>query len=141
MSGHSSRSRHPINNQEVWNETAVSAVLRAILDDNDEPDGNDGQPLLGLRKLDPLPTLADEKRFLESAQQAFWKGWQLGTEPEVQVATFFSNHLSNGVMKYFSEAGRLGEAAKFFEPLYKKDPEVGAVLARAYLGTGVLSIC
>ncbi|KAJ3044657.1 hypothetical protein HK097_001414, partial [Rhizophlyctis rosea] len=127
--------RHPINNQEVWNETAVSAVLRAILDDNDEPDGNDGQPLLGLRKLDPLPTLADEKRFLEAAQQAFWKGWQLGTEPEVQVATFFSNHLSNGVMKYFSEAGRLGEAAKFFEPLYKKDPEVGAVLAKAYLGT------
>src|SRR5687768_5796960 len=56
--------RHPISNVGLWNETAVSGVLRAILDDNDEPDGNDGQPLLGLRKLDPLPTLADEKQFL-----------------------------------------------------------------------------
>ncbi|KAJ3281637.1 hypothetical protein HK104_011356 [Borealophlyctis nickersoniae] len=127
--------RHPISNTDIWNETFVSAVLRAILDDNDEPDGNDGQPLLGLRKLDPIPTLAAEKKFLEAAQAEFWKGWQLGTEPEVQVATYFSNHLSNGIMKYFSEAGRLGEAAKFFEPLYEKDAEVGAALARAFLGT------
>lgn len=64
-------------------------------------------------------------------------GWQLGTEPEVQVATYFSNHLTNGLMKYFGEAGRLGDAAKFFESLYKKDWEVGAVLAKAYLAHGM----
>ncbi|KAJ3102197.1 hypothetical protein HDU96_009714 [Phlyctochytrium bullatum] len=126
--------RHPISNPAIWQETAVSSILRSILDDNDEPDGNDGQPLLGLRKLDPLPTLAMERRFLDMARQEFWKGWQLGTEPEVQVATYFSNHLTNGIMKYFSECGRLEEAAKFFEPLFEKDPEVGAVLAKAYLG-------
>ncbi|KAJ3219428.1 hypothetical protein HDU67_001259 [Dinochytrium kinnereticum] len=127
--------KHPIANNAIWQETAVSSVLRSILDDNDEPDGNDGQPLLGLRKLDPLPTLALEKRFLEMARLEFWKGWQLGTDPEVQVATYFSNHLTNGIMKYFGECGRLEEAAKFFEPLFEKDPEVGAVLARSYLGT------
>ncbi|KAJ3077731.1 hypothetical protein HK102_005007, partial [Quaeritorhiza haematococci] len=143
--------RHAISNPAIWQETAVSAVLRAILDDNDEADGNDGQPLLGLRKLDPLPTPAAERRFLEMAKGEFWKGWQLGTEPEVQVATFFSNHLTNGVLKYFSESGRMSEAVKFFEPhilfhalnlygcfqtiLYLKDPEVGAVLAKACLGT------
>ncbi|TPX48802.1 hypothetical protein SeMB42_g02457 [Synchytrium endobioticum] len=127
--------KHPIANPAIWQETAVSAVLRAMLDDNDEADGNDGSPLLGLRKLDPLPTLALEKRFLDIAGAEFWKGWQLGTEAEVQVATYFSNHLTNGIMKYFGQANRLGEAAKFFETLYKKDPEVGAVLAKSLLGT------
>ena len=46
----------------------MSSVLRAILDDNFEPDGNDGRPLLGLRKLDALPSLAAEKRFLDAVE-------------------------------------------------------------------------
>jgi hypothetical protein len=62
-------------------------------------------------------------------------GWQLGTEPEVQVATVFSNHLTNAIMRYFSDSGRLSEAADFFKLLIDKDPEVAAVLARSYLGT------
>jgi Chs5-Arf1p-binding protein BUD7/BCH1 len=151
--------RYPISNPAIWQETFVSAVLRAILDDNDEADGNDGQPLLGLRKLDPLPTIAIEKRFLEAAATEFWKGtkpiyppcymalifksiigWQLGTDPEVQVATYFSNHLTNGIMKYFGENGRLDQAAKFLQPLYEKDAEVGAVLAKAYIGNGIAFI-
>ncbi|KAI8819368.1 Chs5p-Arf1p-binding proteins-domain-containing protein [Fimicolochytrium jonesii] len=127
--------RHSIDNAAMWQETHVSAVLRAILDDNDEADGNDGEPILGLRKFDALPTLAAEKRFLEAASGEFWKGWQLGTDPEVQNATFWSNHLTNGVSDYFKEAGRTGEGAKFFQPLYEKDAEVGAVLARSYLDT------
>ncbi|KAJ3388902.1 hypothetical protein HDU84_009316 [Entophlyctis sp. JEL0112] len=118
----------------IWQETYVSAILRAILDDNDEPDGNDGNPILGLRKMDPLDSKSAEKRFLEAAASEFWKGWQLGTIPEVQVATFFSNHLTNGVMKYFRDAGRLHDSAKFFEPMYQIDPEVGAVLATSYFG-------
>ncbi|KAJ3063555.1 hypothetical protein HDU98_000672 [Podochytrium sp. JEL0797] len=126
--------KHRITNPAVWQEAYVSAILRAILDDNDEPDGNDGNPILGLRKMDPLDTLNAEKRFLEAAALEFWKGWQLGTNPEVQIATYFSNHLTNGIMKYFKEAGRLHQAAKFFEPLFAKDPEVGAVLAASYFG-------
>ena len=65
---------HPISNPEIWQETFVSGVVRALLDDNDEADGNDGNPLMGLRKLDPIPTLAMEKRFLEAAHLEFWKG-------------------------------------------------------------------
>ncbi|KAI8611981.1 Chs5p-Arf1p-binding proteins-domain-containing protein [Chytriomyces sp. MP71] len=126
--------KHRITNPAIWQETYVSAVLRAILDDNDEPDGNDGNPILGLRKLDPLDTLNAEKRFLEAAAAEFWKGWQLGTNPEVQIATYFSNHLTNGIVKYFREGGRLDKAAKFFEGLFVKDPEVGAVLASSYFG-------
>ncbi|KAJ3084081.1 chaps-domain-containing protein [Rhizoclosmatium globosum] len=126
--------KHKITNPAIWQETYVSAVLRAILDDNDEPDGNDGNPILGLRKMDPLDTLNTEKKFLEAAALEFWKGWQLGTNPEVQIATYFSNHLTNGIMKYFRDGGRLDQAAKFFEPLFAKDAEVGAVLAASYFG-------
>ncbi|KAJ8323647.1 bud site selection protein [Batrachochytrium dendrobatidis] len=127
--------RHPITNVAIWQEAFVSAVLRAILDDNDEPDGNDGHPLLGLRKIDPLQTLGAEGRFLEAAAVEFWKGWQLGSQPEVQVATPFSNHLTNGIFSYFQNAGRLSEAAKFFADLDSRDPDVAAILAKAYLGT------
>lgn len=56
------------------------------MDDNDEPEGNDGNPLLGLRKLDPLPTLLAEKRFLETAASQFWKGGCL-----TLLFFFFSN--------------------------------------------------
>lgn len=38
-------------------------------------------------------------------------------------------------MKYFTESGRLSEAASFFEKLLDKDPEVATVLAKAYIGT------
>lgn len=33
-------------------------------------------------------------------------GWQLGSDPEVQVATVVNNHLTSGIMKYFGEAFR-----------------------------------
>ncbi len=59
----------------------------------------------------------------------------MGTEPEVQVATVFSNHLTNAILKYFTESGRLLEGAAFFKPLLEKDPEVAAILSRSYLGT------
>ena len=65
--------RHSINNTAaIWQETYVSAVLRAIHDDQNKPGT---QPLLGLRKLDPLPTVKSERRFLDSAAAEFFKGF------------------------------------------------------------------
>jgi len=87
-----------------------------------------------LRKLDAIKNLESEKRFLEAASAEFWKSWQLGTEPEVQVATYVSNHLSNGLMKYFGNSYRYDIAAKFFEQLAEKDPEVTVLLAKSYIG-------
>jgi len=126
--------RHPITNNSLWQETYISGVLRAIMDDNDEPDGNDGNQLRGLRKLDAIKTLESERRFLEAAYSEFWKSWQLGTEPEVQVATYVSNHLSNGLLKYFGDSYRYDIASEFFKPLASKDPEVSVLLAKSYFG-------
>ncbi len=66
-------------------------------------------------------------------------GWQLGTDPHVQVATYFNNHLTNGIYKYFADAGRFADAAAFFRPLADRDPEVAALVARACIENGILS--
>lgn len=125
--------RQVISGDKIWQELFLSSLLRAILDDSDEPESAEAGFVVGLRKLDPFTNPSVEKRFLEAAKDEFWKGWQLGTDPEVQIATYFSNHLSNGLVKYFVGSGRVGEATKFFEELYPTEPEVGALLANMYL--------
>lgn len=61
-------------------------------------------------------------------------GWQLGSDPEIQVATVISNHLTAGIMKYFGDSYRLQHAANLFEKLVDKEPEVAALLAKSYIG-------
>lgn len=61
-------------------------------------------------------------------------GWQLGSDPEIQVATVVSNHLTAGILKYFGEAGRYEQAVNLFEKLYAREPEVAALVAQAYIG-------
>jgi hypothetical protein len=68
-------------------------------------------------------------------------GWQLGSDPEIQVATVISNHLTAGIMKYFGDAYRLQHAANLFEKLVDKEPEVAALLARSYIGMSTSSQC
>ena len=64
----------------------------------------------------------------------FLVGWQVGSDPEIQVATVVSNHLTAGVMKYFGDSGRWQQAANLFEKLAAKEPEVASLLARSYIG-------
>ena len=61
-------------------------------------------------------------------------GWQVGSDPEVQVATVVSNHLTSAVMKYFGDSGRYQHAANLFEKLLPREPEVASLLARSYVG-------
>lgn len=61
-------------------------------------------------------------------------GWQLGSEPEIQVATVVSNHLATGLMKYFGDAARFGPLINLFEKLVVKEGEVACLLAQSYLG-------
>ncbi|KAI8975422.1 Chs5p-Arf1p-binding proteins-domain-containing protein [Mycotypha africana] len=114
---------------DIWQETYVSAILRAILYSDDTY-----YRLAGYRKVDPINTLAAEEKFLEAVEALFWNGWRLGSRPEIQVATAVHNHLTDGVMKYFSDSSRFSPAIDMFQRLYTQDPEVGALLARAYLG-------
>lgn len=78
--------------------------------------------------------MAAESRFLEAVEALFWKGWQLGCRPEIQVATPVYNHLTDGVLQYFSQSSRYEPAIRLFSKLHKQDPEIGSLLAACYLG-------
>lgn len=114
---------------EIWQETYVSALLRAILYSDDPT-----YFLEGYRKLDPITNPEDELRFLQAAEALFMKGWQVGSDPEIQVATVVSNHLTAGIIKYFGDSGRWQQVANLFEKLTAKEPEVASLLARSYIG-------
>ncbi|CAK5272060.1 unnamed protein product [Mycena citricolor] len=114
---------------EMWQETYVSALLRAILYSDDPTYALDAY-----RKLDPITTPEGELRFLAAAEALFLKGWQVGSDPEIQVASVTTNHLTAGLMKYFGVSGRFQQVANLFEKLSVKEPEVTSLLARAYVG-------
>jgi hypothetical protein len=129
----------------MWQETYVSALLRAILYSDDPTYWLDAY-----RKLDPITTGEGEVRFLQAVEALFMKGasllfltrarshshtgWQVGSDPEIQVATVVSNHLTAGVMKYFGASGRYQPAANLFEKLAVREPEVASLLAKSYIG-------
>lgn len=119
----------------MWQETYLSAILRAILQSEDN---NNRMP--GLRQLEPIPDAAAEKRFFEAAEQLFFRGWLLGSNPETQVPTIVNNHLTAAILKYCKESFRFDLAVAFFEKLVKKEPEIASLLAQAYIGTGMLFV-
>ncbi|RPD57000.1 chaps-domain-containing protein [Lentinus tigrinus ALCF2SS1-7] len=114
---------------EIWQETFLSALLRAILYSDDPT-----YWLEAYRKLDPITNPEGELRFLQAAEALFMKGWQVGSDPEIQVATVVSNHLTAAIMKYFGDSGRYQYAANLFEKITAKEPEVASLLAKSYLG-------
>ncbi|TFY80973.1 hypothetical protein EWM64_g3038 [Hericium alpestre] len=114
---------------EIWQETYLSAILRAILYSDDPT-----YYLDAYRRLEPIATPEAEIRFLQAAEALFMKGWQVGSDPEIQVATVVSNHLTAAIMKYFGDSGRYQHAANLFEKLTVKEPEVASLLAKSYIG-------
>lgn len=66
-------------------------------------------------------------------------GWQVGSDPEIQVASVVSNHLTAGIMKYFGDSFRFQQAANLFEKVSVREPEVASLLARSYIGMSELT--
>ncbi|KAA1478157.1 chaps-domain-containing protein [Dentipellis sp. KUC8613] len=114
---------------EIWQETYLSAILRTILYSDDPT-----YYLDAYRRLEPISTPEAELRFLQAAEALFLKGWQVGSDPEIQVATVVSNHLTAAIMKYFGDSGRYQFAANLFEKLTVREPEVASLLAKSYIG-------
>ncbi|KAI7824830.1 Chs5p-Arf1p-binding proteins-domain-containing protein [Gamsiella multidivaricata] len=114
----------------IWQETYVTAMLRSVLYSDDV-----NYRIPGFRKLDPIPDVDAENRFFEAAEQLFFKGWLLGSSPEIQVPTIVNNHLTAAIMKYCQESFRYDLGVKFFERLFKREPEVASLLAQSYIGT------
>jgi hypothetical protein len=64
-------SRHEAT-PEMWTETYLSAILRAIRYADDA-----SYRLAGYRKLDPITTIEGESRFLKAAEELFFQGESL----------------------------------------------------------------
>ena len=60
-------------------------------------------------------------------------GWQLGSDPEIQVPNLVSNHLTSGLLQYIKTTGRYASGINLFEKLRERDPEICSLLARVYI--------
>lgn len=60
-------------------------------------------------------------------------GWQLGSDPEIQVPNIVSNHLTSGLLSYIQTTGRYASGINLFEKLRMRDAEVSSLLARIYI--------
>lgn len=112
----------------MWLETYLCSVLRALLYSDDS-----NYRLDGWRKLNPIPDLDMEAKFLDAVETLFSSSWQLGSEPDIQIATVVTNHLTTALLKYFNYTGRFESALNLFEKLRAQNSEVISLLIRTYL--------
>ena len=110
-------------------------MIRSLLYADDE-----SYRITGYRRMNPVPNPDAERRFLEAAEKLFAKGWKLGSEPEVQVATPSTNHLTAALMKYFGITGRWQQGLNLFQKLKETEPEVDLLLAQLHLEMGISSL-
>lgn len=131
----SQKKRCTITNELIWYETYVSAVLRAILYDDDymnEFSNHYSYPLAGVRRMDIFQNPDDEDNFLQIAKILFKSAHKLGSNDNVISPTFSNNYLVKGIVKYFTEIKKHSKAINFFSQFYPIKPEIGSVIAKLY---------
>ena len=113
----------------LWLETFLCGILRAY-SYADDGSGDTIKKIIGVRRFDPVTTTELEHRFLDAAERLFFKGWVLGSDPEVQVPNLVSNHLTTGLLSYIHTTGRYASGQNLFEKLRTRDPEISSLLAK-----------
>lgn len=116
----------------LWLETFLCAVLRAY-SYADDGSGDSIKRIIGVRRFDPITSTEVEHKFLDAAERLFFKGSQLGSEPEIQVPNVVSNHLTTGLLNYIHTTGRYTSGINLFEKLRTRDVEVSSLLARVLI--------
>ncbi|KAL5604009.1 uncharacterized protein BROUX77_004195 [Berkeleyomyces rouxiae] len=114
---------------EMWLETYLCSVLRAYFY-ADDGTGEVTRKIMGVRRFNPVTNTETEHRFLNAADQLFFRGWQLGSDSVVQVPNIVSNHLTTGLLKYFHTTGRYASGINLFEKLRSHNVEVASLLAK-----------
>ncbi|KAI9841517.1 MAG: hypothetical protein M1838_003524 [Thelocarpon superellum] len=118
--------------ENLWLETYLCAVLRAY-SYADDGSGDTIKKIAGVRRFNPITSTEAEHKFLDAAERLFFKGWQLGSDPEIQVPNLVSNHLTAGLLRYIHTTGRYASGINLFEKLRTRDIEVSSLLARVYV--------
>ncbi|PVI07395.1 chaps-domain-containing protein [Periconia macrospinosa] len=117
---------------ELWLETYLCSVLRAY-SYADDGSGDTIKKIVGVRRFNPVTSTENEHKFLDAAERLFFNGWQLGSDPEIQVPNLVSNHLTTGLLDYIHTTGRYASGINLFEKLRTRDPEISSLLARVYI--------
>ncbi|RPB13907.1 chaps-domain-containing protein [Morchella conica CCBAS932] len=112
----------------LWLETYLCGVLRAFSYADDQQNR-----IVGCRRFNPITNTESEHKFLDAAEKLFFRGWQLGSDPEIQVPNVVSNYLTSGLLSYIHTTGRFASGVNLFEKLRSKDPEVGSLLAKVLI--------
>ena len=86
--------------------------------------------IVGCRRFNPITTTDGEHRFFSAAEALFFRGWQLGSDPEIQILNSSANHLTTGLLKYIKTTGRFTSGINLFEKLRHRDPEISSLLAQ-----------
>jgi hypothetical protein len=115
--------------ENLWLETYLCSVLRAY-SYADDGSGETIGKIVGVRRFNPVTNTETEHRFLNAAEQLFFRGWQLGSDSVVQVPTNVSNHLTTGLLKYLETTGRYASGINLFEKLRTQSIEVSSLLAK-----------
>lgn len=115
-----------------WLETYLCSVLRAY-SYADDGSGDTIKKIVGVRRFNPITSTEAEHRFLDAAERLFFNGWQLGSDPDIQVPNLVSNHLTTGLLDYIRTTGRYASGINLLEKLRMRDPEISSLLARVYI--------
>ena len=118
--------------ENLWLETYLCSVLRAF-SYADDGSGDTIKKIVGVRRFNPIQNTESEHKFLDAAERLFINGWQLGSDPEIQVPNLVSNHLTTGLLDYIHTTGRYASGINLFEKLRTRDPEIASLLARVYI--------
>ena len=137
-----------VASEALWLETFLCGILRAYAY-ADDGSGDSIKRIIGVRRFDPIMNTEVEHKFLDAAERLFFKGssdsifykthsdsyvgWQLGSEPEIQVPNLVSNHLTTGLLKYIHTTGRYASGINLFEKLRTRDTEISSLLARVLI--------
>ncbi|KAI9883208.1 MAG: hypothetical protein M1823_005019 [Watsoniomyces obsoletus] len=126
------RGEKRVASDDLWLETYLCAVLRAY-SYADDGGGDMIRKIVALRRFNPITNTESEHRFMDAAERLFFKGWQLGSDPEIQVPNLVSNHLTTGLLHYIQTTGRYASGMNLFEKLRTRDVEISSILARVLL--------
>jgi tetratricopeptide (TPR) repeat protein len=121
-----------VASDDLWLETYLCSVLRAY-SYADDGSGDTIKKIVGVRRFNPITSTEAEHRFLDAAERLFFNGWQLGSDPEIQVPNLVSNHLTTGLLDYINTTGRYASGINLFEKLRIRDPEISSLLAQVYI--------
>ncbi|KAF1812978.1 chaps-domain-containing protein [Eremomyces bilateralis CBS 781.70] len=125
------RDNKRVATDDLWLETYLCSVLRAY-SYADDGTGESIKRIIGVRRFNPITSTDSEHKFMDAAERLFFNGWQLGSDPEIQVPNLVSNHLTTGLLNYIHTTGRYASGINLFEKLRSKDPEISSLLARVY---------